>query len=143
MLGEIAGRLGPGGCLIASVPNFGHWYPRARVALGLFDYDARGILDRGHLRFFTRRSVHRLLAETGWRVRRSEAVGLPLGVADRGARAPAAPGGLRRLVGRVDRGALAVRPQLFAYQFVFELEPEATRRPPALAGAGSAGGAER
>jgi glycosyltransferase involved in cell wall biosynthesis len=143
MLGEIAGRLGPGGCLIASVPNFGHWYPRARVALGLFDYDARGILDRGHLRFFTRRSFHRLLAETGWRVRRSEAVGLPLGVADRGARAPAAPGGLRRLVGRLDRGALAVRPQLFAYQFVFELEPVAPRRPPAVAAAGPAGGAER
>ena len=30
-----------------------------RVALGRFDYDRRGILDRGHLRFFTRRSFAR------------------------------------------------------------------------------------
>ena len=29
-----------------SVPNFGHWYPRARIALGPFDYDQRGPLDQ-------------------------------------------------------------------------------------------------
>jgi 2-polyprenyl-3-methyl-5-hydroxy-6-metoxy-1,4-benzoquinol methylase len=127
LLGQIAGRLRSGGSLVASVPNFGHWYPRARVALGRFDYDARGILDRTHLRFFTRRSFGRLLAETGWRVRRSESIGLPLGVADRGARSPAPPGaggGLRRLAGRIDESAVALRPQLFAYQFLYELEPD-------------------
>jgi glycosyltransferase involved in cell wall biosynthesis len=125
MLDDITTRLRPGGSLVASVPNFGHWYPRARVALGLFDYDARGILDRGHVRFFTRRSFQRLLAATGWRVRRQETVGLPLGVPDRGARpAPARrSSGARTLAGRVDRGLVALRPQLFAYQFLFELTP--------------------
>ncbi|HEX6423173.1 MAG TPA: bifunctional glycosyltransferase/class I SAM-dependent methyltransferase [Acidimicrobiales bacterium] len=134
LLDDIGHRLRPGGSLIASVPNFGHWYPRARVALGLFDYDARGILDRGHLRFFTRRSFHRLLAESGWRVRRDEPVGLPLGVADRGPRPASRSGGIRRLAGRLDRGAVAIRPQLFAYQFLFELEQAmpATTQPVAV-----------
>ena len=49
-----AALLRPGGQLMLSVPNFGHWYPRGRVALGLFGYDRRGILDETHLRFFTR-----------------------------------------------------------------------------------------
>ncbi|MFS6620495.1 hypothetical protein, partial [Staphylococcus aureus] len=81
------------------------------------------ILDRGHLRFFTGRSFRRLLGETGWKVRRSEPVGLPLGVADRGANPGRQPGRLRRLVARLDRGAVALRPQLFAYQYLFEAEP--------------------
>ena len=34
--------LAPGGRLIVSVPNFGHWYVRLRTVLGVFDYDQRG-----------------------------------------------------------------------------------------------------
>jgi methionine biosynthesis protein MetW len=119
-------RLRPGGSVMVSVPNFGHWYPRARVALGRFDYDARGILDRGHLRFFTRRSFEALLERGGWGVRRAEVVGLPLEVLDRGS-APegAAEGGgrLRRTLGRADRAFVSLRPQLFGYQLLYELEP--------------------
>ena len=124
LLAEARTRLRPGGSLMVSVPNFGHWYPRARVALGRFDYDARGILDRGHLRFFTRRSFERIVTEAGWVVRRSEAVGLPLEVIDRGTDGAAPrPGVLRRLLDRADRAAVAARPQLFGYQFIYELEP--------------------
>jgi SAM-dependent methyltransferase len=56
---------------------------------------------------------------------REEAVGLALGVADRGARpAPARrSSGARTLAGRVDRGLVALRPHLFAFQFLFELTP--------------------
>jgi glycosyltransferase involved in cell wall biosynthesis len=130
MLAAIPTRLRPGGSLVTSIPNFGHWYPRARVALGRFDYDVRGILDRGHLRFFTRRSFERLLRETGWHPRRREAVGLPLGVADRGSGTSGGGGRLRRLVGGLDRGAATLRPQLFAYQFLYELEPDASESTP-------------
>jgi len=122
LLTDIRGCLRRGGSLITSIPNFGHWYPRARVAVGRFDYDARGILDRGHLRFFTRRSFARLLEGTGWEVRRQEAIGLPFEVADRGsASAGGTPG--RSLLRKVDRTAVSLRPQLFAYQFIYELEP--------------------
>jgi methionine biosynthesis protein MetW len=124
LLAEARGRLRAGGSLMVSVPNFGHWYPRARVALGRFDYDARGILDRGHLRFFTRRSFEALLERGGWAVRRTEVVGLPLEVLDRGGAAGTEGSGrLRRALGRADRSLVALRPQLFGYQLLYELEP--------------------
>ena len=46
VLDQIQDLLGPSGSLLVSVPNFGHWYPRLRTAVGRFDYDKRGILDR-------------------------------------------------------------------------------------------------
>src|SRR5699024_5022996 len=84
LLGQIRELLAPGGSLLISIPNFGHWYPRLRVAVGRFDYDRRGILDRDHVRFFTRRSFERLLDGAGFRVVRRDGTGLPVDVADRG-----------------------------------------------------------
>jgi glycosyltransferase involved in cell wall biosynthesis len=117
LLTQLRGVLAPSGVVLACVPNFGHWYPRTRTALGRFDYDRRGILDRGHLRFFTRRSVDRLLAGCGYSVQRWATTGLPvdaLGVS--GSRAVSA-------LLAVDRAAAWVRPQLFAYQFLIEAVP--------------------
>jgi len=117
-------RLRPGGSVITSVPNFGHWYPRLRVALGRFDYDRRGILDRDHIRFFSRHSFERLARRAGLTVRRQEVVGLPLEIADRGGDGAAvADGPLGRVARAVDRLGLSMAPNLFAYQFLFELEP--------------------
>ena len=130
LLGEIRDRLAPGGTLIASIPNFGHWYPRTRVAVGRFDYDARGILDRGHVRFFTKRSFTQTVERNGWAVQRSEATGLPFDVVDRGAAETTAGDEAshtgRSVVGRLDRVAVNLRPQLFAYQFLFELAPRSS-----------------
>ena len=110
-----------GGSVITSIPNFGHWYPRVRVAVGRFDYDARGILDRGHLRFFTKRSFAHLVHSNGWEIRREEAIGLPLEVADRGGSGAGGGGGMRDGLRRLDGSLVAIRPQLFSYQFVYEL----------------------
>ena len=117
LLGQVAGVLAPHGSLIASVPNFGHWYARARTALGLFDYDQRGVLDRGHLRFFTRRSFARLLRDAGFNISHLEATGLPVEVLMQGR------GHGARFLRRVDRLAVAARPTLFGYQFVCKCEP--------------------
>jgi 2-polyprenyl-3-methyl-5-hydroxy-6-metoxy-1,4-benzoquinol methylase len=114
------------GTIIASVPNFAHWYPRVRVALGTFDYDRRGILDRGHMRFFTRRSFERLARDQGFAVRRREAVGLPLEVIEQGPGNGAGAGeggGFSSALHRVDAATLKLRPSLFAYQFLYELQP--------------------
>jgi sugar phosphate isomerase/epimerase len=104
------------GVLIASVPNFGHWYARLRTALGLFDYDQRGVLDRGHVRFFTRRSFRRLLRDTGFTITRLEATGLPVEVLTRGR------GRMIRALQRIDRLAVGMRPTLFGYQFVCQCD---------------------
>ena len=116
LLEEIRTILVPRGVLIASVPNFGHWYPRGRTALGLFDYDQRGILDRGHVRFFMRRGFLARLRHAGFRVVRQEATGLPLEVFAQG------DGALRRTLRVADRLAVTIRPTLFGYQFVAQCE---------------------
>ena len=122
LLRDVRDVLAPGGRVLVSVPNFGHWYPRLRVASGRFDYDRRGILDRGHVRFFTRRSVERVLHRSGWHVLRRDVTGLPFDVADRGG-AGGLSGTLRRTVGRVDALGVRLRPTLFGYQLLYELEP--------------------
>jgi glycosyltransferase involved in cell wall biosynthesis len=128
ILHDVRGLLAPGGSLLVSVPNFGHWYPRVRVALGRFDYDRRGILDRDHVRFFTKRSFERLVVDGGFRVVRRSGTGLPFEVVDRGGNGQeAGSGSVARALSRIDRAAVAARPQLFAYQFLYELVPaEAT-----------------
>ncbi len=130
LLRQVRACIDPNGTLITSVPNMAHWYPRAKVVAGRFDYDRRGILDQGHLRFFTRRSFERLARECGYRVVRAEATGLPLEVVERGGSGTEgspgtnpAPGALRRVARGADRLTRAAWPNLFAYQWVFELQP--------------------
>jgi len=108
--------LRPGGTAIICVPNISHWYPRFRTAVGRFDYDQRGILDHTHLRFFTRRSIRRLVEREGFKVRSMKAIGLPLATLGTG-------GGLRRLLRMLDQISIAVWPAMFGYQFILEIEP--------------------
>lgn len=63
VLASLLHHLGRDGRVIVSVPNVAHLWVRLQLLLGRFDYADRGILDRTHLRFFTRRSFLRLLAE--------------------------------------------------------------------------------
>jgi SAM-dependent methyltransferase len=68
VLRDAAIQLAPGGYVIASVPNVQNWSVLRRLALGRWDYRHRGILDRGHLRFFTARSIRSLFAQAGLRI---------------------------------------------------------------------------
>jgi glycosyltransferase involved in cell wall biosynthesis len=124
ILEDVRSLLAPGGSLLVSVPNFGHWYPRGRVALGRFDYDRRGILDKDHVRFFTGRSFERFVRDAEFRVVRRSDTGLPIEVVDRGGNGQEAGSSTAaRTLTRIDRAAVAIRPQLFAYQFLYELVP--------------------
>ena len=60
--------LNPGGRVLVCLPNVAHWTIRAKLALGNFDYQAIGILDHTHLRFFTATSARRLIEESGFKV---------------------------------------------------------------------------
>jgi glycosyltransferase involved in cell wall biosynthesis len=117
LLRDLVHRLAPGGVILASVPNISHWYPRFRIALGLFGYDQRGILDRTNLRFFTRRSFLQLLRRCGLEVRATRHVGLPFDAVGLGGRSGAAG----RLARRLDAAMVRLWPTMFAYQFVFEV----------------------
>ena len=57
--------LAPRGTVIVSVPNVAHLWVRLSLLAGRFDYADRGILDRTHLRFFTRRTLRELLGAAG------------------------------------------------------------------------------
>lgn len=60
-----AGLLNPGGYLVLSFPNIRNFAVLHKLVLeGLWDYQDSGILDRGHLRFFTRKSFLSAVAVT-------------------------------------------------------------------------------
>jgi len=60
--------LAPGGVVVASLPNVRHWSVVRQLLEGDFRYEPAGILDRTHLRFFTRQSAQRLLQENGFTI---------------------------------------------------------------------------
>jgi glycosyltransferase involved in cell wall biosynthesis len=120
LLMQVREVLSPRGVVMASVPNMAHWYPRLRVVSGHFDYERRGIFDAGHLRFFTQRSFERMATGAGMRVRRRSSAGLPIEVTERGGPSPSR---LMGVVASVDKIGLALSPNLFSYQLLFELEP--------------------
>jgi SAM-dependent methyltransferase len=68
----------PDGTVVVSIPNIAHLAIRLSLLSGRFDYADRGILDRGHLRFFTERSLRALLREANVRVERWTATPVPL-----------------------------------------------------------------
>lgn len=67
--------LGPGGVVVASLPNVRHapvvWDLLWR---GRWDYADAGVLDRTHLRFFTKVTVRALFENHGYRVHRLEGI---------------------------------------------------------------------
>ncbi len=68
--------LRPDGWLLASVPNVAYAGMVLELMHGDWTYGPEGLLDRTHLRFFTRRSFERLLHAEGWQVQRVEPIEL-------------------------------------------------------------------
>jgi glycosyltransferase involved in cell wall biosynthesis len=125
LLAEAKRVLAPGGVVMVSVPNIAHWYPRIRVASGRFQYERRGVFDYGHIRFFTHRTFERMARGAGFDVRKRSITGLPVDITERGG---SAPRWFQRLLARADKVGMAVSPNLFAYQLVYELEPSSGSR---------------
>lgn len=70
--------LAAGGRVMVSVPNVAHLWVRLSLALGGWNYADRGILDRTHLRFFTKRTFAALLRDAGLSVEELVATPVPL-----------------------------------------------------------------
>jgi len=116
LLRQVRDYLSAEGTAVFCVPNVSHWYPRFKTMLGRFDYDQRGILDSTHLRFFTRRSITRLLEREGYVIHRITPVGLPLDALGLG-------GTKASLLRAIDHAAVQAWPTMFGYQFIVEATP--------------------
>ncbi|MBV8148188.1 MAG: methyltransferase domain-containing protein [Candidatus Eremiobacteraeota bacterium] len=111
--------LKPNGRLIVSLPNVANLTVRLQMLLGRFGYSDRGILDRRHLRFFTRRSARALLQQSGFRVVTERATVMPLEFVLDLPRASA----LMRALYRVLAFFTALLPGMLGYQWVFVAQP--------------------
>lgn len=65
-LRRMKGLLAPGGRLIMSIPNVGHYSVVADLLSGRWDYVPAGLLCITHVRFFTRRSLSEWCARAGF-----------------------------------------------------------------------------
>jgi 2-polyprenyl-3-methyl-5-hydroxy-6-metoxy-1,4-benzoquinol methylase len=100
----------PGGRAVISVPNIAHWTARRALLRGRFDYTDFGLLDRTHLRFFTRATAAELARRAGFAVRAERLAGAPLPLESR---VPA--------LARVRDRCVRRYPELLALQFVLVL----------------------
>jgi predicted TPR repeat methyltransferase len=107
------------GVLLLSLPNVANVTVRLGLLFGRFRYASRGILDRTHLRFFTRETGRALLEENGYRVLSIDATAMPIELALPAlARSP-----LSGVVRAVALAGARLWPSLFGYQFVYEARP--------------------
>ena len=136
-----------GGSVIVSLPNVALWSVRLQLMAGMLNYADSGVLDRTHLRFFTRSSAKQLLRDAGLE---------PIKTAyNPGLARPFVPLVKKMLAGKekaddpraildspanklymkviepVERAVMHLRPTLMAFQMVFEAR---NNKPASLAG---------
>jgi 2-polyprenyl-3-methyl-5-hydroxy-6-metoxy-1,4-benzoquinol methylase len=70
--------LTPEGKVVVSLPNVANITVRLMLFFGQFNYTERGILDKTHLRFFTRRTARRFLEQIGYRIVEEKMTVMPL-----------------------------------------------------------------
>jgi 2-polyprenyl-3-methyl-5-hydroxy-6-metoxy-1,4-benzoquinol methylase len=119
LLRQCGDLLSPHGQLIVSVPNVANIRVRAALLFGQFNYDSRGILDRTHLRFFTRKTARRLLEENGFRILDQKLTVIPLEFVF----GLPADNLLMRMLNRVLAVMTKLMPGLLGYQIVLVARP--------------------
>ena len=115
LLNQCRDVLKPDGAVVVSLPNVANITVRLMLLLGNFDYTERGILDRTHLRFFTRKTARQFLQKHHFRIVDEKITVMPLELVLR--LQPNSP------VLKFLNGSLSVItrvfPTIFGYQFVF------------------------
>lgn len=56
------------GSVVACIPNAQHWTLQAKLSIGDFRYESSGLLDRTHLRWFTRQTIIELFDQSGFQI---------------------------------------------------------------------------
>jgi glycosyltransferase involved in cell wall biosynthesis len=114
LLRECRESLAPHGEVVVSVPNIANITIRLSLLLGQWNYTERGILDRTHVRFFTRRTARRLVESQGYRIVQEKMTVMPLELVL--GLEPENP--LMRLINFTLRGFTKLLPGLFGYQVI-------------------------
>lgn len=117
VLAECQKLLQPNGQLLISIPNAGYAGLIAELLEGEFKYRDEGLLDRTHLRFFTRRSLQRFLDQHGWHINAIETI-------DRSLPTSEFTTAFDSLPPAVARHLLAI-PDALSYQFITRAQPKA------------------
>jgi 2-polyprenyl-3-methyl-5-hydroxy-6-metoxy-1,4-benzoquinol methylase len=114
LLRTAASLLKPHGKIILSVPNVANITVRLGLLLGSFDYTERGILDRTHLKFFTRRTTRDMIEHCGLRSLEEKTTPMPVHLA----LGVPATNPLMRLTNACLKALAQVLPGLFGYQIM-------------------------
>ena len=68
VLKRIRAKIAPEGSVVTCIPNAQHWSVQERLNRGELRYEDSGLLDRTHLRWFTRITIGHLFESTGFRI---------------------------------------------------------------------------
>lgn len=114
-LKRLADLQASGSRFIVSVPNVANLWVRLNLLLGRFDYAERGILDRTHLRFFTRKTLSAMVKETGLEILSIQVTPIPLELVS-----PFFSSGFGEVLHSAFAGLTSLLPTLLGYQFILE-----------------------
>jgi SAM-dependent methyltransferase len=68
LLSQIRKTIPADGCVVACIPNAQHWSIQVRLNCGQFRYEDTGLLDRTHLRWFTKTTIAEMFADAGFTI---------------------------------------------------------------------------
>ena len=82
VLAQLHLLLAPGGFVVVSLPHLAHGDVRLALLSGQFPYSDHGLLDKTHLKFFTRSTILELFNSTGYKVDELYGTTTPLGTTE-------------------------------------------------------------
>lgn len=68
VLKKVSHNLNPDGCVIITTPNILLWTNRIKFLFGNFKYTDQGLMDFGHIRFFTYEYLKSVLEDSGFKI---------------------------------------------------------------------------
>lgn len=68
LLMKLRRHLSNGGVLVASIPNIRHIVIVLKIIFDKWEYEPAGILDEGHLRFFTFHTIQKMFQDAGFEI---------------------------------------------------------------------------
>jgi 2-polyprenyl-3-methyl-5-hydroxy-6-metoxy-1,4-benzoquinol methylase len=119
---QIHDLLTPDGYVVISLPNIAHGDVRLSLLTGTFDYSDTGLLDRTHLRFFTRNSIHTFLHQSHFQVDAIFGSTASIGTTEFGPPKAGVPAEAIEFVQK--------DPDALVYQFIVKAIPEQFERSP-------------